>query len=260
MIESEDCKYCFTAGKFKDCYDCIHNGGGLEIGYETFAAIGYNLLFTRDGAPCSNLICCSECNSVSDCFGCVGLHNKEQYYIFNKKYSKDQYEILVGKIIEHMEKTGEWGEYFPISMSPFGYNETTAHDFYPVTKDYALSQKWQWHEDTEIKPTKTSSQIKEIPANIKDVPDSITNEILICNVSKKPYKIIPQELKFYREHNLPIPLKCPDQRHKERVALRSPRKLWNRECAKCKKPISTTYAPERPETVYCEQCFLKEVY
>ena len=30
-------------------------------------------------------------------------------------------------------------------------------------------------------------------------------------------------------------------------------------CAKCGKEIKTSYAPDRPETVYCKQCYNNEV-
>ncbi|KKP36762.1 MAG: hypothetical protein UR28_C0038G0001, partial [Candidatus Peregrinibacteria bacterium GW2011_GWF2_33_10] len=52
----------------------------------------------------------------------------------------------------------------------------------------------------------------------------------------------------------------PDQRHKDRMALRNPRKLWKRNCIKCNAEIQTTYAPERKEIVYCEKCYLESVY
>jgi hypothetical protein len=77
-------------------------------------------------------------NEIRDCFGCVGLHDNEQYCIFNKQYTKEQYEELVPKIIEHMQKAGEWGEFFPASLSPFGYNETHAQEYYPMTREEAL--------------------------------------------------------------------------------------------------------------------------
>ena len=32
------------------------------------------------------------------------------------------------------------------------------------------------------------------------------------------------------------------------------------QCAKCEKEIESTYAPERPEIIYCEECYLAEVY
>jgi len=42
--------------------------------------------------------------------------------------------------------------------------------------------------------------------------------------------------------------------------LKNPRKLYIRNCDKCGKEMKTTYAPERPEIVYCENCYNKEVY
>jgi len=118
---------------------------------------------------------------------------------------------------------------------------------------------WKWHEEPESQKQYLGPTYA-LPQNIGDVSDDITKQILRCDVTGRPYKIIPQELKFYREMGIPVPRKCPDQRHKERLALRNPRKLWSRACAKCQKPIETTYAPDRPESVYCERCYLETVY
>jgi hypothetical protein len=79
-------------------------------------------------------------------------------------------------------------------------------------------------------------------------------------VSWKPYRIIKQELEFYKKHNIPLPRKHPDIRHMERMKLRNPRKLFDRKCDKCWKDIKTTYSPSRPEIVYCQECFEKEFY
>lgn len=35
------------------------------------------------------------------------------------------------KIIEHMKSTGEWGQFFPLTLSPFAYNETAANYHFP---------------------------------------------------------------------------------------------------------------------------------
>lgn len=80
-----------------------------------------------------------SCNNSTYLFGCVGVRNK-QYCIFNKQYTKEEYEKMVAKIIAHMQetplKTGqacERGEFFHPSLSPFGYNETVAQEYYPVS-------------------------------------------------------------------------------------------------------------------------------
>jgi len=158
-----------------------------------------------------------------------------------------------------MRQSGEWGLYFDPALSPFGYNESLAHEYFPLTKKDALGRGWKWFEESQSQEQYFGPAV-EISEHISEVGDDVTRQILRCSITGKPYKIIPQELQFYRTMGIPIPRKCPDQRHKERMALRNPRKLWSRKCQKCGKGIETTYAPERPEIVYCEECYLSTVY
>ena len=74
-----------------------------------------------------------HCRSCINCFACCGLSG-QQYCIFNKQYTKEEYENIVAKIITHMQTTGERGEFFHPSLSPFGYNETVAQEYYPLQK------------------------------------------------------------------------------------------------------------------------------
>jgi hypothetical protein len=64
----------------------------------------------------------------------------KEYCILNKQYSKEEYEALVPKIIEHMRTTGERGEFFDPSLSAFGYNETAAQDYFSLSRDAALAR------------------------------------------------------------------------------------------------------------------------
>ena len=258
----EDVSYSQCLQNAKSSMDHSYWGQNSEQIYEC-QACGYDLSFLRFcnlcWSGCSNLTYCDHCFSSKNCFGCVGLR-KDEYCIFNKQYTKDEYEELVPKIIEHMRSTNEWGEFFPITMAPYAYNETLSYEEIPLTKEEVLQKGWQWIDEEEQQKQSYMGPDKEVPDSIADVSESICDDILICQESQKPYKIIPQELKFYKQQNIPIPRTCPDARHWERLGRRNPRKLWNRTCAKCSKEIQTTYAPERPETVYCEECYLKEVY
>ncbi|MCB9809503.1 hypothetical protein H6771_00820 [Candidatus Peribacteria bacterium] len=156
-----------------------------------------------------------------------------------------------------MKRTGEWGEFFPPGMSPFAYNETIAQEYYPLTREEALARGYTWREEDK---KDYQPQTYVIPEAIADVPESITKEILACEVTGKNYRIQPAELQFYKKMGLPIPRKHPDQRHKERMALRNPRRLYDRECGQCGAPISTTYAPDRPEQILCETCYQALVF
>jgi formylmethanofuran dehydrogenase subunit E len=44
------------------------------------------------------------------------------------------------------------------------------------------------------------------------------------------------------------------------MELRNPRELYERQCTECHKDIITTYSPDRPERVVCEECYRKFVY
>ena len=254
--DSEDCKFNFDVLDNKDVMDANRTGIS-EMGYELSCGGFYQQCkFDCSGAYISFAAYTFECMNSKHLFGCVGI-NHQDYVIFNKKYSREEFEKLSNRISEHMKQTGEWGEFFPASISPFAYNETVANEFLPLTKEqcHELGFRWRDPDKKEYQP-----QTYQVPKDIKDVPDSITDEILACEVTGKNFKITPQELKFYRGEELPIPTKCPNQRYLERLALKNPRKLWDRKCEKCKKPIQTTYSPDRPEKVYCEQCYLKTVY
>jgi hypothetical protein len=147
----------------------------------------------------------------------------------------------------------------PEDLAPFAYGECTAQDNFPLTKEVAVSLGYRWEDGIQITKGKETLKPEEVPDNIKDVPDTIKNEILKCVSCERNYKIIEQELVFYCKMNLPIPRKCFYCRHRGRIALRGPYKFWDRTCAHCSKSIKTNYSPERPEIVYCEDCYRSEV-
>lgn len=258
----EDCKFCTWLHQGKECWDCYAWGITAELGYENHL-IGntfYHVLFSEScWNNVSELLYCRYClDGSKHCFGCVSLVRKE-YCILNKQYSKEEYEALVPRIIAHMRTTGEWGEFFPSTLSPYGYNETVAQEYFPLTEAQVKERGWKWHTEEE-QTGKYFGPAPVIPDSIGDVSDDITQSILTCEITGKQYKIIPQELTFYREMGIPLPRRCFDQRHADRIAKRNPRKLWSRECMNCRKPIQTTYSPNRPEIVYCEECYLSTVY
>ncbi|MBU0626265.1 hypothetical protein KKG31_00490 [Patescibacteria group bacterium] len=73
----------------------------------------------------------------------------------------------------------------------------------------------------------------ELLDDIKDIDDEILNKVILCEVTGKPFRFIKQELDFYRKYDLPLPRRCRDQRHLDRMKFKHPRKLWDRSCQKC---------------------------
>ncbi|MFK7780436.1 MAG: hypothetical protein QM490_04875 [Candidatus Gracilibacteria bacterium] len=259
MKGCESCKYSWDNVNYKNSMD-TYSGGGSEYSYETLATKNsYKNSFTHRIKESKNLLYCMFCFFSDDCFGCIGLRNK-QYCILNKQYTKEEYENMVPKIIKHMKNTGEWGEFFPSSISPFGYNETVAYEYFPLTKEKALNLGFNWS-DYEAPFPKVGKIIpaNKLPASINDIPDDILNWAIECEVTKKPFRIIVSELEFYRKNNIGIPRRHPDQRHYDRLKQRNSRKLYKRKCDKCFDDILTTYLPDTKKVIYCEKCYSKEV-
>jgi len=67
-----------------------------------------------------------------------------------------------------------------------------------------------------------------LPENIADIPDDILNRAIECEITKKPFRIIKEELVFYRKHNLPIPRRHPDQRHLDRKKIRQTKEIFSK--------------------------------
>lgn len=262
-FDCEDCRdvsHTLLAHTSKDIHDCeivFYNG---EVCYESQTLIKncFRCLFSYFLRDAKEVAYCNECYSSQKLFGCVGVRQKK-HCILNKQYKPEEYEAMVGRIIEHMKAAGEWGEFFPARMSPFAYNESSAYDnvLPSFTEKGATERGYRWKK---IDPKEHQPQTCEVPAHIKDVPDAITNEILACSRCGKNYKIVPQELIFYRRNNIPIPISCFDCRHRARLLRRGPRRLYDRNCARCGTDIKTIYMPEKKDIVYCEKCYLETVY
>ena len=158
----------------------------------------------------------------------------------------------------------------------------------------ARSEGYRWR-TPEARNYSITKKAEDLPDHIKDVPDSILSEIIQCQhivlqsacheQCTQAFNIQPGELEFYRRMNLPLPRLCPNCRHYELIKKRTPYKLWHRKCdcnrvksdtvngtwgykntanhlhgeKTCLNKFETSYAPERPEIIYCEECYINEV-
>ncbi len=289
--EVEDAKYCTVYLDTKSGMDLYHVGFRSELLYEGQALVyTYNCHFCLLCYHDRDLQYCDNCHNSENLFGCVGV-KKGSNVIFNKAYLPEEYSDLRLKIIEHMKKTGEYGEYFPMRMAHWGYNETQAQVYMPLSKEEVLAKGWKWEDQTPGTFGKGTLAAESIPDNISDVDENILKQVLTCISCNKNYNIVDYELQFYRRTQVPIPRRCFECRYRERIRVRLPRKLWSRQCMcvgqranskeqivnskgqnkyqnsvehshgsePCLNKFETTYAPDRVEVVYCEDCYKAEV-
>jgi len=262
LLGAQDLRNCQYGGwKGKDMMDCSMAGAGTELLYEVMAAANaQQCAFCLSLQTSSDCYYCEGLKQCQYCFGCIGLSHKK-FCIFNTQYSQEEYFKLVHELITMMQQNNEWGENVPIKHSPFPYNDTLAQESWPLTKQQALTKGYQWRDEVE-KPLDVEKIIpgRRLPSSIKDVPDDVLNWAIACEVTGKPFRIIQQELLFYRCQDIPLPRIHPDERHMQRHRSRNPHMLWKRECMKCGDGIETAYAPDRLDIVYCESCYLDEAY
>ena len=261
VSNAENSKYLCDVLDAKECYDLDFSLYKPSFSIELISTLNLgNSGFCSASHFSNDIWYCDKCNNSSDLFGCVSV-SKKKYSILNKQYSKDEYFDMRNRIIEHMKKTGEWGEYFPIGISGFGYNETVAQEYYPLTEVECKEKAIPWWNEISGTYKKETIDMKNLPDNIDEVPAKITEEVLVCNCERN-YKIVPYELNLYKKMGLPLPRECPNCRHEKRNEIAGTRKLWHRACMNkgCKNEFETSYAPDRSEIVYCESCYNKEVY
>jgi len=266
----ENSKFGFTVRTFKDSYDVCFNPD-IEQSYQAMAcAPGNNLLVCHLCNACSYASYSEHCYNSHNIFACQGLRTSE-YCILNKQYSKKDYEELKAKIIEHMKKTGEWGKWFPVNTCPFAYNESIVNEYSPKTKNEALALGYKWKEDLPITLGQETIAYDALPKNPADYNNDLLKHVLKCEKCGRNYRFIEREINFYKKLGLPLPQHCFNCRHQRRMDLRLPRKLWDRTCMcdrenhfhgkeKCVIEFKTSYAPKRPEVIYCEKCYQQEIY
>ncbi|MCA9364003.1 hypothetical protein KC727_02180 [Candidatus Kaiserbacteria bacterium] len=294
----EDSKYSHWGGlQAKDLYDAgpgVGDGGELMYDVTDTGIQSADIAFTNVVYGSHDVRYSVFCHGSKHLFGCIGVRSQE-YCILNKKYSKEEYEELIPKIKQHMmdmpyvDKKGRvytYGEFFPEETAPMAFNESIAIDYFPLSKKEAEAYGYPWREGEKTAPQITIKN-EYIPDTIEGVDDSITKEVLECahkgaceDNCSVGFRIIPQELEFYRRLKIPLPTMCFSCRHVSRLKHKKPLRLWKRKCqcagehsdngkyqnttqhqheGHCPNEFETSYAPDREEIVYCEQCYNAEV-
>ncbi len=268
VTDSENIKYAqlFIKGGTKNSQDFTAFGSNSEWVYEaTWTGLNTNnVKFSVWNYRNHDTEYTFGCHGCGYLFGCAGM-KKGEYCILNKQYLKEEYFEMVAKIkkqmleIPYVDRIGRehrYGSQIPIDLCPWPYNESTAYEFFTLSKTDAQNQGFTWR-DPDPREYKEATIV--VPDHIKDVKDDILKAILKCDGCGKNYQIIPMELQFLKRFNLPIPRKCPLCRDRARIKQLNPMEIYDRTCAKCQKAIKTSYAPERLEIVYCESCYQQEV-
>jgi len=234
---SEDCRYCFNLDEIcTDCYDYSGFGRNAELVLEAsrcginISSVAFSFYLMCD---CESIYYSGFCRNCRNCFGCIGLYNKE-FCILNRQYTKDLYYSLVPKIVKKMSEAGEWGQFFPASLSYFPYNISHAQRYFPLGREQAMASGLHWHEKSEKQSI------------ITDIPDGLPSEDSPISAkstkSQNLFRITSEEIKKLRLLNAPLPRTSYDERMDERMKLLGSPVLSTSTCSRSKAQVITPFA------------------
>jgi len=115
----------------------------------------------------------------------------------DKQYSKEEYLTLLPQIRAHMEKSDEWGMFFPIDLSPFAYNETMAQQDFPLKEDGRAEVRLAMGDESQMTTGKETIAWEKIPpAHSRMYPIRSPKKSSRARRAVEHTKIILQELAF----------------------------------------------------------------
>lgn len=110
----------------------------------------FNSFFCASNLCCQNWFYNFSVDSIKFAFWCFWfwLKNKS-YLILNKKYTKEEWEKTVVKIIEELKEKWIWWDFLNPELSPYPYNDSVAYEYYPIKKSIYLKDNKKINEKIE---------------------------------------------------------------------------------------------------------------
>ncbi|MEK7105336.1 MAG: hypothetical protein AAB865_01495 [Patescibacteria group bacterium] len=265
MNKCTDCAYNYGSGGAEGCY---YLSSAYPATNSWMCAVLLDCSNVKYSAMCGKsreLEYCYNCHDSEYCFGSVGLRNKK-FHIFNRPYSEEEYWKKVDELKCAMLDRGEYGEYFPLDLSPNGMQFSMTPILYDVEVDEMKKFNAPMYDPDRgavLAPKKT---VEEAPLNSADVPDCLKDVDPSLWVAKpfmdqkvnRRWTVVPKEFEFYRSHNLPFPEEHYTSRLRRQIQMMNLplREVVN--CAACHKSITVgknkTFTARK---VYCTDCYLK---
>ena len=241
--DAEDCAYgehVWRGAKY--CMDANTSGRAAEWIYEcTNCGIDTNnVKFCRYCWSSVDIEYCNQCFSGKNLFGCVSLKPGAQYCILNRQYSPEDYAATVEKIKARMTADGEYGEFFPLAISLFGFNNSVSFDEGLYTEADVRDKGWKWENEEPGTRGKGTIDMDAVPGSSAAADESILKQVLTCTECDRNYRLTSREFQFYRSQNLPVPVVCFDCRHRNRLSRRNRKSFREILCSSCRGKTLTT--------------------
>ncbi|MFH1405433.1 MAG: hypothetical protein ABIH21_05080 [Patescibacteria group bacterium] len=286
-VHAENCigEYLINCLNLKYAYNCAHgakdsfwvnfqyqfNEGNAFVDgakqtsncyYSLGISNGDQMKFCFGVDRCEDIEYCMQCYNCEHCFGCVGL-NRKKFHIFNKAYEESAYWQKLDELKCAMLECGEYGEYFPLSLSSAHFLESTevflgfadvetAHkvhaNLYDVTAEGAVG-------NAESADTK---QLADVPDCVVDLDDSWSKTPVFDPEIGRRFMFFPQEIAFYRKHNIAPPARHFILRVKDILVESNIGQYESAVCAKCSRSLTVAQNKTfKNRQIYCQECYLQ---
>lgn len=274
LYDVSDCHECYAC--VKHCTNLFQCSFGVEGADSAFSAPifssqcfeatnqfqSHDIRYSYASYRCQRLEYCYLCYDCEDCFGCVGLHRKS-FHVFNKPYTEEAYWQKLDEIKCRMLQCGDYGQFFPVTMSPTYFGEAGAVNHYGAD----LSE-WKTLGGVPFDPesfgavgdleTGTLISSRTIPDRIADMEDAdwLGKPVMDEEVHRR-FAFMKPELDFYRRKKIAPPhrhfvYRMMDLLQEDNLAV-----FEDWVCAKCSKEMRVAKNATYPHrTIYCESCFL----
>ena len=310
IVNAKDCDHCFDiigpAENLKDCYNAgwnakdmlraSHAGYGAELLYNSFGVFSsaQNVICSAYGPSGIAISYCYNCPNGSNLFGCVGV-KKGTYAILNKRYSKEEYNELVPRIIEHMKimpytdskgRVYSYGDFFPGALSLFAYNESVSQDLVTFTEAEIAERGYAYRLRPKLAYPITMKN-EAIPDLLPASFEALKTAIIECAHKGSEvycagaFRVTAEEFAFYQRMGIPLPRYCFNCRNYTRISEIRSMTLRPGTCAcagatsangvytntgthdhgaiPCPNTFETAYPEEAGKILYCESCYQREV-
>jgi hypothetical protein len=238
LVGCKDCKHIYFSDGCRDSksilrgtedinsYDCVV-GGKIELCYNLLQpGWCYMCAFNNNCNRCSATYLSEMCTDCNECTGCISL-KRGKWCIFNKHYTEEEYNRLKKHIFEELRGDDGFEEFFDLAKSPFAYEETIADLYFP------------------------KNEMKTVEENFGE------DKCVLCG---RISQATEAEKKFYEKAGLALPDKCFSCRIMALARPYSVVKMGKINCANCGEETMTGMSERVYQKVYCEKCYLGQVY
>ncbi len=262
----EDCFWVnYGSENARDSAFCSGLFTSQECFYSTNPARCSQMRYTYNCQMSQNLEYSMQCIECEDCFGCVGLYRKK-FHIFNKLFAEEAYWQKLDEIKTALLNRGEYGEFFPLSMSPGYFPDSGAPIYFAAPPEIGWEKlgalKFEPEDEGAMGPELSSvtnlKRLDEIPDCVDALNETTwTNAPIYDEVMHRRFAMIRPEIQFYKNNRLAPPARHFVGRINDLLRESNTGKFETTACTRCAKEITVGANQTYPgRKIFCRSCYL----